>query len=258
MTKLAAQLYTVRNHLKTDEDFAQSMQKIAEIGYRYVQISGIGDLSWAKMKEALDANRLRCLITHVRLEDILENTDSVIENHKTIGCDIVGIGGGGQYLSKGDMTAAMYDEYIALLTEAGRKLTAAGLKFAYHNHHFEFKRLDNGQLGFDYLLEQVPAELMGLTVDVYWLQYGGVSVLETLERYADRIHCVHLKDYRINADSVPEFAEVGYGTMNWEAILDSCRKNGLEILAVEQDTTPGDPFESLKMSHDFLEENFGL
>lgn len=258
MTKLAAQLYTVRDHLKTDEDFAQSMKKIADIGYRYVQISGIGDISWPKMKEALDANGLKCVITHVKLEDILEDPETVIANHKLLNCDIIGIGGGGAYIAKGEMTTDKYDIYIEKLIQAGELISEAGLKFAYHNHHFEFRRLENGQLGFDYMLEKIPAKLMGLTVDLYWLQFGGVAVLEWLDRYADRIHCVHLKDYRINDETTPEYAEVGYGNMNWNAIMENLEKNNLDILAVEQDTTPGDPFDSLKMSYDYLAENFSL
>ena len=258
MPKLAAQLYTIRDHLKSDEDFAQSMKKIADIGYRYVQVSGIGEISWEKMKDALDANQLSCEITHVPLEAILEKPEEVIANHKLLGFDIIGIGGGGAYIGAGEMTTAIYDEYIAKLKQAGQLIKDAGLKFAYHNHHFEFKGLDNGQLGFDYLAEQVPADLMGFTLDVYWLQYAGVAVLELLERYADRILCIHLKDYRINAQNDPEYAEVGHGNMNWTDILAVCKKHQLDLLAVEQDTTPGDPFESLKMSYDYLRDTHSL
>ena len=41
---LGAQLYTVRDFMKNEEDFARTMDKIAAIGYKYVQVSGIGDV----------------------------------------------------------------------------------------------------------------------------------------------------------------------------------------------------------------------
>ena len=39
---LGAQLYTVRAKTKTKEDFLETVKKLSEIGYKYMQVSGVG------------------------------------------------------------------------------------------------------------------------------------------------------------------------------------------------------------------------
>lgn len=251
--KLAAQLYTIRDFMKTDEDFAASMKKIADIGYHYVQISGTGPLNWNLAREALDRNGLSCLITHVPLDDILRHPETVIEQHRILDCPIVGIGSGGAFMAEETLRMEAFEQHVKDLRRAGTRLRDAGLKFAYHNHQFEFRRLPDGTRVMEYLLREVPEELMGLTLDVYWLQYAGMPIPDSLRRYGDRTLCLHLKDYRVNDKLQPEFAEVGQGNIPWEPILDIAEEKGIECLAVEQDTCPGDPFESLKMSYDYLQ-----
>ena len=65
---------------------------------------------------------------------------------------------------------------------------------------------------------------------------------------------IHFKDLRINPekDFTQEMAEVGEGNLDWDTIISACRKAETKWALVEQDTCPGDPFESLKISYDYL------
>jgi sugar phosphate isomerase/epimerase len=123
----------------------------------------------------------------------------------------------------------------------------------YHNHAFEFARMPDGRTMMDHLLEKMPAELMGVTADTYWLQYGGMDVCSWLQRHAERLHCVHLKDYAICGFDI-RMAPVGSGNLEFVRILDILRYNGVtEYALVEQDDCYGaSPFDCLKQSYDYL------
>ena len=63
---------------------------------------------------------------------------------------------------------------------------------------------------------------------------------------------LHLKDYAVTLNREILFGEVGVGNLNWDAIIREADKAGCEWFIVEQDSSTRDPFESIKMSFDFL------
>ena len=67
---------------------------------------------------------------------------------------------------------------------------------------------------------------------------------------------IHLKDFKLHSDGTPDYAELGQGNMNWEGILECAAKAGVKYYVVEQDVCPGDPFESLKISSEYMHKNF--
>lgn len=95
----------------------------------------------------------------------------------------------------------------------------------------------------------MPAELMGVTLDTYWVQAAGCDVLAWLDRLQDRIACVHLKDMAIHG-SEQRMAAVGEGNMDFDAILRRLKALGkTEHILVEQDNCYGDdPFGCLRRS----------
>ena len=140
-------------------------------------------------------------------------------------------------------------------TPVAEKIKAAGMKFMYHNHSFEFVHLPCGKTIMDALLEKMPADLMGITADTYWLQIAGVDVNAWMASHADRLPCIHLKDL-VPASFETRMAAVGQGNINFPAILDTVSKNGVtEYALVEQDNCYGEsPFECLKKSYDHLKK----
>ena len=52
--RIGAQLYTLREFCQTAEDFDDTLKKVSEIGYKIIQVSGIGPISAADIR-----NRMR-------------------------------------------------------------------------------------------------------------------------------------------------------------------------------------------------------
>lgn len=243
--KLGAQSYTVRAFTQNERDFAESMRRISAIGYRYVQISGVGPLKASLIRRVCDDHGLKIVLTHTKL-DVVNDLDGVLEYHAILGTPYIGIGGSGEkYRAPGWVSRFAEDYY-----EPARRMREAGFRFMYHTHSDEFGRLPDGRLLLEGLLEGMPEELMGLTLDLYWLQYAGCDVLEWIDKLQNRLQCVHLKDMAI-AGNRQVMAPLGEGNMNYHAIyalLDRLGKT--EYALVEQDDCDRrDPFACLDASY---------
>jgi len=242
--EIGAQFFTIREYTKTLEDLAESLKKVADIGYRTVQLSATCAYDAAWMKEQLDKNGLKCVLTHTAPARLQEETLTVAKEHDILNCDYVGLGMYGFNPEKGTTYAGFMDTYPAI----AKKLKAAGKYFMYHNHAHEFKRLD-GKLIIEKLMEDVPAEDMGFTLDTYWVQVGGGDPAQWLEKLAGRIPCIHLKDYAYG----PTMAVVGEGNINFDRVFEKAEAGGTKYMLVEQDNCNGeDPFECLKRSYQYL------
>ncbi len=89
-------------------------------------------------------------------------------------------------------------------------------------------------------------------VDTYWLQVGGMEPVSFIRNLGERAMAVHFKDVRVNPDNSTEMAEVGEGNLDWDGIIRSCEGAGVKWALVEQDVCRRNPFESLKLSYDYL------
>ena len=131
------------------------------------------------------------------------------------------------------------------------------MKFTYHNHSFEFVKMANGESAFDILIKELDPETTSFCLDTYWVQHGGGDVCAWIEKLKGRIDILHLKDMQ----RLPHFkdkvgyqfyTEIGQGNMDWERILETADRCGVKYYIVEQDTCPGDPMDSMKISADYL------
>lgn len=247
--KIAAQLYTLRDHLKTPEQISQTLAKVKQIGYNAVQASGMGPIDDREFKEMADREGLAICATHVGYDDLKHRIEAVIDKHHTWNCKYVGLG------SMPEDYRTSEEGYIAFAkeaTEIGKKLDAAGLKFIYHNHDFEFVKF-NGRIGMDILLEETDPDVVDFELDVYWVQAGGGDVVNWIRKVDGRMKVVHLKDMAITPERERRFAEVGEGTMNFKGILQACADIGVEWAPVEQDLCyDRDPFDCLATSYRHL------
>ena len=249
-TQVAAQLYTVREFMRTPAEFAASMRKIRAIGYRAVQVSAIGDIADAEVKRIADDNGLAICATHSAWDDLLSNLDAVIAQHQRWDCRHVALGSMPQEYRRSE---AGFRRFAEVANGIGERLADAGLTFSYHNHSFEFVKF-GGRTGLALLYEETDPRYLQAELDTYWIQHGGADPAAWIERLAGRQPIVHLKDMALQtgeSDWRPQqvFAEVGAGNLNWERILAACQRAGVEWYAVEQDICPGDPFESLAISY---------
>ncbi|MFK7805385.1 MAG: sugar phosphate isomerase/epimerase family protein [Anaerolineae bacterium] len=245
---LAAQLYTLRDHTQTEDDFLQTLKKVRQIGYTSVQISAIGPIPPEKVKACLDKSGLQCCITHTAFDRLIDDLPAVIREHQLWNCQHVGLGHmPPQFIDQGE---AGYLEFAKIANSVGQKLADAGLTFSYHNHSFEFQKF-NGRTGMDIIFEETDPRYCHAILDTYWVQHGGGDPAVWIHKMDDRQSVVHYKDMVI-FERAHQFAEVGEGNMNWETINQAVRECDVPFIAVEQDICQRDPFESLQISYNNL------
>ena len=248
--RIGAQYYTIRDFIKTIEDFDAACKKISDIGYKVVQISGT-PLGAKQMRSVLDKYNLTCCCTHRAFEDFERNIDEIIDYNKTLGSELCGVGCMPEkYRACG---SSELGEFISLAGKAAEELRRENLFFGYHNHQIEFRKV-GGKPVIDRLIDETDPESFMFIADTYWLQYGGADICRTLEKMGSRAMMVHLKDFGINDKMQIEMREIGSGNLSWDSIIKTLANIGTRFAIVEQDTNwaDGDPFHSLKTSYDFL------
>jgi sugar phosphate isomerase/epimerase len=246
-SQIAAQLFTLREHLKTPADIAASMKKVKEIGYEAVQISGMGPIDEAELVKICDGEGLVICATHEPSDNIVSNPEAVVERLDKLGCKHTAY-------PHPKVPIGTVDEVKALaesLDKAGAVLAAAGQTLSYHNHALEFAKLENGKTVLETIYDETDPANLKAELDLHWVQRGGGSPLTWVQRYAGRQPLLHLKDFRI-VNNEPDFAEIGNGNLDWDLILPAADEAGVEWFIVEQDRTPGNPFDSLAQSAAYL------
>lgn len=242
--QIGAQMYTTRESCKTLEGFAETLKRIADLGYRTVQVSGTCPYDGAWLKEQLDQNGLRCVLTHIPVPQLTGETERVIHEHDLFGCRYVGLGFWA-FDPERDMS---WDRWLELFPPVAKKLQDGGKYFMYHNHDREFIR-ENGKTYMERLVEAVPAARMGFTLDTFWVQVAGGDPAWWLERLSGRIPCIHLKDCAYGRS----MAVIGEGNINFDRVFEKAEAGGTEYMLVEQDDCHGeDPIECLRRSREYL------
>ncbi len=242
---VAAQLYTVREFTQTIDGVADSLRKVADIGYTAVQISGFGPVDYRQVAQLVADNGLTVASTHVSWERFLNDLDQLIIEHQAWGCVHPAIGGlPGHYYTL-DGLKRFADE----LAPIAAKLASVGMDFSYHNHSHEFAKHD-GRRWIDLLLEATTPDQLKMELDVYWVQHAGADPADYVRRCAGRMPLLHLKDMAITPEREQRFAEIGEGNLNWPAIMAAAQEIGVEWYFVEQDRSYGrNPFDSLAISY---------
>lgn len=256
----------------------ETLKKVSELGYNSIEISQIPmtDENVAEIKRAsddfeLDIASLSANVQPAAGNDDLETQfDKIVDNCKTLNVDLLRIG----MLPFASMKNL--DTVLAFCREANDyaiKLKDHGIKLYYHNHHVEFRKYE-GKFLLDIIREECPD--LGFELDLHWVQRGGASPIDILERYAGKVDLIHLKDYRVGAipedafdalesgdvgtfytafTNIIEFAELGQGSMDYKPIIEQALQSGVRYMLVEQDMLYGrDPFDCLADSRDHLIE----
>lgn len=251
--KTGAQLYTVRAYTQNEKDFERSMKRIAEMGYKTVQISAVGkEIRPERLREICDSQGLEIVLTHSDVNRILYDTDKLIAEHDIMGCKYIGLGAMPDKYRTPEWLAHFADDF----KEPAKKMADAGKLLMYHNHNFEFRKVKAEGAAqekriLEYLMEWFTPQELGFTLDTYWVQAAGADVCQWIRLLADRIPCVHLKDMAVTeAGSV--MAPVMEGNLNFAAILQELENTSCKYLLVEQDICQGSPFDCLKTSYDNL------
>lgn len=250
MPKVGVQLYTVREHMQTYEDTETLFAFLKDLGVSVIQISGIGPIEPDKVAYLVDKYGMDVCVTHKPFDRMLNDLDALIDEHLLMHCDCIGIGG---MPSENRKTAEGVREFIAQANDIGRKMKARGVRFAYHNHAFEFEKVGDKTI-MDMLIEETDPEVFFFIPDVYWIQVGGENPAEYLKKLAGRVKVCHFKDGEITT-SCPMITELGEGEVDLDACFKACMELDIPYIVYEQDNNfDEDALTSTRVSYACLEE----
>ena len=247
---IALQLYTLREPAK--RDLPDTLRRVRDIGFEYVQWSGMPELPAEEIRAALDDAGLRAVAGHYSVEAFEHDFAGSVEFWKTIGVTDVAPG------SMMDECRDTLDGWLGgarRLNTLGAKLRAEGLRYSYHNHAFEFEYFDTDpRYKLDILYGATSPVNVYAELDTAWVYIGGADPAAYLRRYAGRCPVIHVKDAQLRAkpDGSPKLVELGRGELDWPDVFEAAREAGVEWLIYEQDECDGDPFDSARVSYEFL------
>lgn len=261
------QLYSVRDELATD--FEGTMRFVAECGYEGVEFAGLYGKSAKEIKALTDELHLIPISAHVALAEFLADMEGSLKTYKEIGCKYLVI----PYLPEEYRPeAGNFAETLKIMEYIGEKVTEAGFTLLYHNHDFEFTKID-GEYYLDTIYRKISPALLKTELDTCWVNVGGEDPAAYVRKYSGRAPVVHLKDFfmrgrqkeglyeLIGIDKKVEdkgenfgFRPVGHGMQNVPELLAASVDAGAEWVIVEQDRpAAGDnALDSVKASADYL------
>jgi sugar phosphate isomerase/epimerase len=250
------QLWSLKGLMK--ESVPRALNLTKRLGFTVVETSSLAPLTAGQFKAELTARGLSALGMHVQYADLQTGLAAAIHDAQAIGakyiiCPWVPQGPDGFTDALADQTAADFNRW-------GKACSAAGLKFGYHPHGYEFRvSHENPQeLIFDRLMRQTRPELVCYELDTFWIWYAGQDPVKLLEKYPSRWTLMHLKDMRKGAptglsvghapasDNVP----LGQGQIDWPPLLREAQKLGIEHYIIEDEAVR--PLDSLPVTLAYL------
>ena len=250
---LNVQLYTVRDAVS--KNLEGTLERLAGLGYKNIELFGYNGTFFGKtaneFKTILSNTGIKVLSSHhttgIAMKGkgtLSDGWDKAVEDIHAIGAEYMVCA----FLFPNERTPEIYKSLPAMFEKAATATKAAGIQFAYHNHDFEFEKLDD-TLVYDFLLKNTPGDLVKMEMDLYWISKAGQDPVAYFEKYPGRFAMWHVKDMEAGTKAI---TEVGNGTIDFDRIFKARKKAGLKYWFVEQDTSKRDMFESLTISRNYL------
>tara|TARA_B100000767_G_scaffold191185_1_gene178447 strand:+ start:2050 stop:2886 length:837 start_codon:yes stop_codon:yes gene_type:complete len=243
---LGLQLYTFRDQMQSNP--IKTLEKIASLGIKKIesarsQKGHYYGLKPQEMQTTCNSFGMQLVSGHVRLDYAFDRTlDEAIEAKQAfLICSSLPTKG---------QTVDNYKRVAEEFNKAGEKCSAAGIRFGYHNHEYEFES-DNGTVLFDVLMEETDPNLVNMELDLGWVIIAEKNPLDYFEKYPGRFPLWHLKDMDIVNKTSTEF---GKGYLNIPEILAYQKISGVEHIFIEQEEYASTPFESIQHNMRFMEK----
>ena len=246
---IALQLYSVRG--EAEQDFAGAIRRVKELGNDGVEFAGLYGKSAEEAADIVKSAGLQPISAHVPFDDMVADPQRVLSDYAKIGCRYVAI----PYLTQEYHPGKPgFQTVMKQAVRLGEIAASLGMQLLYHNHDFEFQKVD-GEYALDMLYRAVPADLLATELDTCWVNVGGENPADYIRKYAGRAPVVHLKDFVMpgkkperlysligikdeedaRESSAFEFRPIGQGVQDIPAIVEASREAGAVWLVVEQD-----------------------
>jgi sugar phosphate isomerase/epimerase len=264
---LGLQLYSLRELLP--KDFDGTLKAIAAAGYTEVEAAGYYAMSAADFKQSMTAAGLNCVSGHYPLDLLGQNLENVINFAKEVGLQYV-VCSSPSLKDPSKVKVPLkdpgyHDAWMQAFTlddwkwnaeqfnQIGTRVKGYGMKFGYHNHVAEFRKIGK-TVGYDVLLQQTDPELVTFEMDCGWVAVAGYSPVEYLTKYPKRISMLHVKDFDLKKGTEhPQSTELGRGSIDYGPIFAVAKKSGnLKHFFVEQEDFDMPPLEAIKVDAEYM------
>ena len=247
---IGLQLSTLNAMAKAD--LAGTLKQIHAVGYQEVELTPVAyTLPPDQLRRVLAESRLKAPSGHFEYTDLSRQ----FEYAKTLGLDWVVC----PMLPKEQWTSIQgFRTAARQFNEWGKHAHDMGMRFAFHNHDYEFRRFGD-VTGYDILIKETDPKLVFLELDCYWVTQAGFDPVDLLHQLGRRVRMLHIKDRKpgfpasndMSASSA-HFTEVGTGGIDWPHIIAAARRLQIEHYFIEQDHIDGPPIESVRTSYNYL------
>lgn len=240
-SSIALQLYSVRDLLPGD--FEGIVRKVAAMGYAGVETAGFPGSTVEQAARLFRDLNLTVCSAHVPLPDP-ENQAEVFDTLMQLDCTraVVPSQPPERFETLEGIRRACED------LNAGSRLAASrGMTLFYHNHWWELRPVA-GRPALQHMLDYLdPA--VGLELDVYWAQVGGVDPARLVRELGSRVSLLHIKDGPVTQKD--PMVAVGAGTMDVPAVLQA-GADTVDWLIVELDHCATDMLTAVAQSYRYL------
>ncbi len=256
---LGLQLYSVRELLP--KDYPGTLKQVAALGFREVEAAGFYNHSAADVKQTLATAGLRCVSAHYAYGALAPKLDEILAFLRELGTEYLICAAPG---FKDPTSPAAKSHTLSIddwrwnageFNRIGKTVTAAGLRFGYHNHVAEFHPLD-GVVPYDELLKLTDPALVTFEMDCGWVKVGGGDAVAYLKQHASRISMLHVKDFKATGAATTTegavAAELGKGTVDFHALFAAANRSYIKHCFIEQEQFTIPPLEALKIDADYM------
>jgi sugar phosphate isomerase/epimerase len=235
---LGLQLYSLRFQFKKNVPY--SLDLVHDFGFTEIEGGGNYGYGIDTFKHMLEAHGLKTVSSFGDYNALRTNPEPAFKTAREFGADYVICGWIPH--QRGHFTEQNAREAAAVFNDAGAKARAAGLRFAYHPHGYEFQPYGDGTL-FDLLVAETKPENVSFELDVFWAVHGGADPVKLLNRYGNRFELMHVKDLKkgVKGDltgSAPDewSVPIGQGQVDWAAVLQAAQKAGVKHYFIEDES----------------------
>lgn len=246
MSKIGLQLYSVKE--LTENDFLGTLKKIGQLGFDGVEFAGYYNTAAREIKKLMDDYNIQAAGSHISIEALIDNFNQVVDFEKELENPYVVV----PYLTEEYRNSLdALKKTVDHLNEIGAKLKENGMQLYYHNHGFEFEKIE-GQYILDHIVSATEAENLHVELDTYWVASMNLDPLDFIKKYGKRCSLLHIKDMKGKEDRSSTI--VGKGIMDFASITKAGKDLGTKWYTIEQEHFDGDQLDELGQGYLYLKD----
>jgi sugar phosphate isomerase/epimerase len=250
------QLYTIRDAMAAD--VKGTLKKVSDLGYKNLELAGYSNgkfygFSPSEFKKIVGDLGMVNLSSHSAVESqgiTVETAKLMADAHAALGVKYCVQ----PWVNDEDRTIEKYKKMIGDWNKVGKIMKEVGIQFGYHNHNFEFKKVDGLVPYYDVFMKEMDKDLITMELDLFWASKAGQDPIAMFKKYPGRFQLIHFKDMRSNQPPFfdvikDDVCNVGDGVIDFKKIWAAKDIAGAKYLFVEDDNQGnGKPFEAIETS----------